>query len=100
MTEIAITDIKIVIIIDFNSLFNTNYVALYVIRRTVACGNTIRKNKKRQRLGSEVLIRTNSTNLIVTLLNALINTLLTMRTMMVLTQKKSLKKSFIHWLSI
>jgi len=47
MTEIAITNTKIVIVIDLNSPLNTNYVALYVIRRTVTYGSIVRKNKKR-----------------------------------------------------
>ena len=47
MTEITITDIKIVIVINFDSLLNINHVALYIIRRTVTHGSTVRKNKKR-----------------------------------------------------
>ena len=96
MTKIIITNTKIIIIIDLDSLLNTNHIALYIIRRTIACRSTVRKNKKRQRLSSEVLIRTSSTSLIIALLNASINTSPTMRTMTVLTPKKSLKKSFIY----
>ena len=47
MTKIAITNIKIIIVIDFNSLFNINHIALYIIRRTVIYRSTVRKNKKR-----------------------------------------------------
>ena len=47
MTKIAITDIKIIIIINLNSLPNINHIALYIIRRTVVYGSIIRKNKKR-----------------------------------------------------
>ena len=47
MTKIAITNIKIIIVIDLNSLININYITLYVIRRIIACRNIVRKNKKR-----------------------------------------------------
>jgi len=96
MTEIIITNIKIIIIIDLNSPLSTNYITLYIIRRTIAYRSIVRKNKIRQRLSSEVLIRTSLISLIVALFNALINTLLTIRIIMALTPKKSLKKSFIH----
>ncbi len=96
MTKIAITNIKIIIIINLNSLINTNHITLYIIKRTITYGNTVRKNKKRQKLSLEALIRTNLTSLIIALLNALINISPTIKTMIVLTQKKSLKKSFIH----
>ena len=85
MTEITITNIKIVIVIDLNFLPNTNYITLYIIRRTVAYRNIVRKNKKKQRLNLEVLIRINLISLIITLFNALINILLTIKIIIVLT---------------
>ena len=96
MTEIIITDIKIIIIIDLNSPLNINHITLYIIRRTITRGSTVRKNKIRQRLSLEVLIRTSLISLIIALLNTLINTLPTIRTITALTLKKSLKKSFIY----
>jgi len=98
ITKIAITNIKTAIAINFNSLLNTNHIALYAIKRTVTHKSIVRKNKKRQRLSLEVLIKTNLTSLITALLNTLTNTLLIIKTTIILTQKKSLKKSFIHWL--
>jgi len=96
MTEIAITNIKIIIIINLNSRLNINHVTLYIIRRTITYKSIVRKNKKRQRLNLEVLTKTNLISLIITLFNTLINILLTIKKMIVLTLKKSLKKSFIY----
>ncbi len=85
MTKITITNIKIIIVIDFNSLPNINHITLYIIRRTVTYRSIVKKNKKRQRPSLEVLIRTNLISLIIALPNALINISPTMRIIMELT---------------
>ena len=84
ITKIAITNIKIVIVINLNSLLNINHVALYIMR-TITCGSIVRKNKKRRRFSLEVLIRINLISLIIALLNALINISPTIKTIIALT---------------
>jgi hypothetical protein len=75
------------------SLHIINYVVLYITRKAINHKTTPKKNKKSLKLNSGLLIETSLANLITNLINNLINTLRTTR-IMILTQKKNLRKLF------
>jgi hypothetical protein len=70
-----------------------NYVILCVIRKAINHKTTPKKNKKSLKLSSGLPTEINLVNLMTDLINNSINTLWTMR-MMILTQKKNLRKLF------
>ena len=77
------------------SLYVINHIALYVIKKAADHRIISKKNKKSLKLSSELLIKTSLVNLTTDSINDLINILWTMR-IMILTQKKSLRKLFKH----
>ena len=59
----------------FVSLHIINYVVLYITKKAVNYGTTLKKNKKSLKLSSGLLIETNLVNLTTDLINDLINIL-------------------------
>ena len=59
----------------FISLHVINYVILYIIRKAVDYGTTLKKNKKSPKLNLGLLTETSLANLTTNLTNNLINTL-------------------------
>ena len=57
------------------SLYVINHVALYVIKKAINHGTTLRKNKKSLKLNLGLPTETNLVNLMTNLINDLINTL-------------------------
>ena len=72
-----------------------NYVTLYIIRKAADYRTIPKKNKKSLKLSSGLLTKTSLINLTIGLINDLINILWIMR-IIILTQKKSLRKFFKH----
>jgi hypothetical protein len=77
------------------SLYTINYVALYTTRKAADYKTTPKKNKKNLKLNLGLLIETSLANLMTDLINNSINISWIMK-MMILTQKKNLRKLFKH----
>ena len=77
------------------SLHVINHVVLYVIKKAVNHGTTLKKNKKSLKLNSGLPTEISLVNLMTDLTNNSINTSWTIR-MTILTQKKNLRKLFKH----
>ena len=77
------------------SLYITNHIALYIIRKAVNRGIIPKKNKKNLKPSLGLLTKTSLVNLITDLINDLINILWIMR-ITISTWKKNLRKLFKH----
>ena len=77
----------------YTTTTNRNHAALYVIGKDITHRDILRRSKKSLKPSLELLIETGLANLMTNLRNDLINILQIIR-MIILTQKKSLRKLF------
>ena len=85
--------ITIIVIAVVTAVTNRDYIALYIIRKDVTYRNILRRSKKSLKLSLGLLIETSLVNLITDLRDNSINILQIIR-IIILTQKKSLRKLF------